>query len=63
MHINLYDEQVDQYEQVKTFYGIGNDNDLVRFLFSMEAKRIAGEFPIFGQVNQETVSSKRGPCA
>ena len=52
MHINLYGTQVDQYEQVKAFFGISNDNDLVRFLFSMEAKRIAGELPIFSQVDE-----------
>jgi len=48
MHINLYDERVEDYQVVKDFYGIENDNDLVRYLFSTEAKRIRGTFPLFG---------------
>lgn len=46
MHINLHGARVDDYHIVKAFYGIENDNDLVRFLFSIEAKRVRNEFPL-----------------
>lgn len=40
MHINLYGQRVRDYEEVREFYGIMNDNDLVRFLFASAANRI-----------------------
>jgi len=57
MHINLYDERVADYQVVKDFYGIENDNDLVRFLFSTEAKRIRGIFPLLA--TQETAHAQQ----
>ena len=40
MHINLYDDQVDDYQLVREQTGITNDNDLVRFLFRQAANGI-----------------------
>jgi len=51
MHINLYDDQVADYELVRANTAIQNDNDLVRYLFRQEAHRIrerAGQTPPHG---------------
>lgn len=40
MHILLYDQRVTDYEAVRAYHGIENDNDLVRYLFAAEAHRI-----------------------
>ena len=52
MHINLYGEQVDDYEACCRYTGITNDNDLVRFLFRQMARQIA-ELPMFALPERE----------
>ncbi len=37
IHINLYDDHVEDYEVVRQATGIMNDNDLVRYLFRQAA--------------------------
>jgi hypothetical protein len=52
MHINLTGDQVDDYELCRTYTGIMNDNDLVRFLFR-QAARQAATLPMFAPPEQE----------
>ena len=43
MHINLYDDQIRDYEVVRRDTAITNDNDLVRHLFRRAAKEVGRE--------------------
>ena len=58
MHINLHGKRVTDYQIVKDFYGIENDNDLVRFLFSTEANRIRGTFPLLATEARDKEQTK-----
>lgn len=40
MHINLRGDQVTDYEVVREYLGITNDNDLVRYLFRQKAHEV-----------------------
>jgi len=40
LHINLFGEQVDDYELVRQWTGITNDNDLVRHLLRQKAREL-----------------------
>ena len=46
MHINLHGAQVQDYELVKAYTGITNDNDLIRHLLREKATGIRGTFPL-----------------
>lgn len=43
MHINLYDDQVDDYQVVRDATGITNDNDLIRHLLREKARSIRAD--------------------
>jgi len=43
MHINLYDDQIDDYQVVREATGITNDNDLVRHLLREKARALRAE--------------------
>ena len=68
MHINLTGAQVSDYEIVKAFTGITNDNDLIRHLLRKEATGIRGTFPLLDIATQaraterppETDAQKKG---
>lgn len=45
LHINLWHDQVQEYELVQEYLGIQNHNDLVRYLVRQEAHRIRGLAP------------------
>jgi len=40
MHINLHDDQVDDYLVVREATGITNDNDLIRHLLRIKAREL-----------------------
>ena len=46
MHINLIGDQIEDYEIVKAYTGITNNNDLVRHLLREKATSIRGTFPL-----------------
>lgn len=52
MHINLTGDQIDDYELCRTYTGITNDNDLIRFLLRQTARQ-AKALPMFAMPTQE----------
>jgi len=60
MHINLNGDQIEDYEIVRAYTGITNDNDLIRHLLREKATGIRGTFPLLDtQALPETAHAQK----
>ena len=61
MHINLYGQQVEDYETARRETGIQNDNDLVRFLFRRFANEVRMAWAASGVGGEAGLTREREP--